>query len=97
MALEAEKKSKEIRIRQLETTFRSKHISLSVEAIEAAQVYLQVVSRKTPAYHPSSDRSALEHWMNLSLDCWAERTAIRYPSRPMAKGHLLFVPAGTWV
>ncbi len=80
MALEAEKKSKEIRIRQLETTFRSKHISLSVEAIEAAQVYLQVVSRKTPAYHPSSDRSALEHWMNLSLDCWAERLAIRYPS-----------------
>ena len=39
------KKSKEIRIRQLELTFRSKHISLPVESVEAAQVYLQIVTK----------------------------------------------------
>lgn len=48
--LEKEKKSKEIRIRQLELTFRSKHISLPVESVEAAQVYLQIVTKGTPHY-----------------------------------------------
>lgn len=78
--LEKEKKSKEIRIRQLELTFRSKHISLPVESVEAAQVYLQIVTKGTPHYTPAEDRTKLEYWLNISRNRWAERLEKLYPS-----------------
>lgn len=78
--LEEEKRSKEIRIRQLETTFRSKHISLPVETVEAAQVYLQIVTKEVPRYNPAEDRTKLEYWLNISRNCWAERLEKLYPS-----------------
>lgn len=78
--LEAEKRNKELRIRQLEVTFRSKHISLPVETVEAAQTYLQIVSKKNPRYNPAEDRAKLEHWLNVSHNQWAERLEAFYPS-----------------
>lgn len=79
-ALEEEKKSKELRIRQLEVTFRSKQISLPVECVEAAQVYLQIVSKDTPCYNPAEDRRKLEFWLNVSHSDWAKRLECFYPS-----------------
>lgn len=79
-ALEEEKKSKELRIRQLEVTFRSKQISLPVECVEAAQVYLQIVSKDTPCYNPAEDRRKLEFWLNVSHNDWAKRLECFYPS-----------------
>ena len=79
-ALEAEKRNKEIRIRQLEVTFRSKDISLPVETVEAAQVYLQIVSKETPRYNPAEDRTKLELWLNVSRNRWVERMEKLYPS-----------------
>lgn len=78
--LEMEKRSKEMRIRQLEVTFRSKHISLPVETVEAAQVYLQIVSKSTSRYNPAEDRTKLELWLNVSRNYWAERLEKIYPS-----------------
>lgn len=78
--LEEEKKSKEVRIRQLEVTFRSKHISLPVETVEAAQVYLRVVDKKNPCYHPAEERTKLELWLDVSRNGWARRLAGLYPS-----------------
>lgn len=78
--LEEEKKSKEVRIRQLEVTFRSKHISLPVESVEAAQVYLQIVSKDNPCYNPAEDRRKLEFWLNVSHNDWAKRLDRFYPS-----------------
>lgn len=79
-ALEEEKKSKELRIRQLEVTFRSKQISLPVECVEAAQVYLQIVSKDIPCYNPAEDRRKLEFWLNVSHNDWAKRLECFYPS-----------------
>lgn len=78
--LEVEKRSKEIRIRQLEVTFRSKHISLPAETVEAAQVYLQIVSKSNPCYNPAEDRNKLELWLNVSRNHWAQRLESNYPS-----------------
>ncbi|WP_455666220.1 hypothetical protein [Phocaeicola sp.] len=80
LTLEAEKRSKEVRIRQLEVTFRSKHISLPVETVEAAQAYLQIVSKEAANYNPAEDRTKLELWLNISRNDWARRLAILYPS-----------------
>lgn len=80
LALEEEKRSKEVRIRQLEVTFRSKDILLPVETVEATQVYLHIVSREHPYYHPAEDRSKLEHWLNVSRGGWAARLELLYPS-----------------
>lgn len=79
-ALEEEKKNKELRIRQLEVTFRSKHISLPVETVEAAQTYLRIVSKENPRYNPAEDRAKLEHWLNVSRHRWADRLEALYPS-----------------
>lgn len=78
--LETEKRNKEVRIRQLEVTFRSKHISLPVETVEATQVYLQIVAKGNASYHPASDRTKLEHWLNVSHEDWANRLAVLYPT-----------------
>lgn len=80
LALEEEKRSKEVRIRQLEVTFRSKHISLPVETVEATQVYLRLVGVESSYYHPVEDRSKLEHWLNVSRGGWAARLESLYPS-----------------
>ena len=58
----------------------SKHISLPVESVEAAQVYLQIVTKGTPHYTPAEDRTKLEYWLNISRNRWAERLEKLYPS-----------------
>lgn len=79
-ALENEKKNKETRIRQLETTFRSKNITLPIETIEAAQVYLRIISKEHPSYQPAADRSKLEHWLNTFHRQWADKLSVHYPA-----------------
>jgi len=78
--LEAEKQEKDIRIHQLEVTFRAKRIALSPETAEAVQLYLNLINRTHACYHPSEDRLLLAHWLNISQNQWAERLVSHYPT-----------------
>lgn len=79
-SLETEKQEKDIRIRQLEVTFRGKRMALSPENAEAVQLYLNLINRTNIHYHPSEDRPILAHWLNISQDHWAERLNSHYPT-----------------
>ena len=52
-----EKKDKEVRVRQLEVTFRAKDIHLNVEELEAVQTYLKLTDAVNPVYVPSTVQS----------------------------------------
>lgn len=78
--LEAEKAKKELRIRQLEVTFRAKEITIPIELVESAQVYLRIVDRENPSYNPSEDRYKLERWLNVANKQFAKRLQMRFPS-----------------
>lgn len=78
--LERQKKEKEIRVRQLELTFRAKNIYLSPDIIEAVQVYLNIIDSGNPEYNPSADRIKLEKWINISSYGWADKLQKKYPS-----------------
>ena len=52
-----EKKDIEVRVRQLEVTFRAKDIHLNVEELEAVQTYLKLTDAVNPVYVPSTVQS----------------------------------------
>ena len=79
-ALEKEKQEKNLRIHQLEVTFRAKRITLSTETAEAVQLYLHLISRKGATYQPAEDRFKLAHWLNISQNRWADRLGTHYPT-----------------
>lgn len=79
-ALEKEKQEKNLRIHQLEVTFRAKRITLSTETAEAVQLYLHLISRKGATFQPAEDRLKLAHWLNISQNRWADRLATHYPT-----------------
>ena len=59
MALQNEKGEKDIRIKQLETMFRAKDISISSTDAEALQTFLKITELKK--YIPAADRDKLQH------------------------------------
>ena len=79
-ALEKEKEEKNLRIHQLEVTFRAKRITLSSDTAEAVQLYLHLMSRQGAKYQPAEDRFKLAHWLNVSQNLWADRLATQYPT-----------------
>ena len=79
-ALEKEKEEKNLRIHQLEVTFRAKRITLSSDTAEAVQLYLHLMSRQGAKYQPAEDRFKLAHWLNVSQNRWADRLATQYPT-----------------
>lgn len=91
--LENEKREKDIRIHQLEVTFRAKKFTLSSETAEAVQLYLHLVSRKGSNYHPAEDRIKLAHWLNISKDQFAERLSLQYPSLSYGEKDICYLHA----
>lgn len=75
--LQQEKKKKELRIRQLETIFRAKDISVSVADVEAVQVFRNVLEKET--YVPANDRGKLQHWLDMAYHNFADRLMQCYP------------------
>lgn len=78
--LEVEKQKKELRVHQLETIFRAKEIALSVDLIEAAQVYIRIMDKENPVYIPAESRGKLERWLNVTGNQFANRLSERFPS-----------------
>ena len=78
MALQNEKGEKDIRIKQLETMFRAKDISISSTDAEALQAFLRITERKE--YTPAANRDNLHHWLNITHQNFAIRLNDEYPS-----------------
>lgn len=79
-SLEKEKLKKELRIRQLEVMFRAKEITLSVEMMEAVQVYLRIIDTQNPGYSPTEDRYKLARWLDTTCKQFATRLSESYPA-----------------
>ena len=78
--LEVEKQKKELRVRQLEVIFHAKEITLSVDLIEAAQVYIRIMDKENPIYIPAENRYKLERWLNVTCNQFANRLSEHFPS-----------------
>lgn len=77
-ALQNEKREKDIRIKQLETMFRAKDISISSADAEALQTFLKITELKK--YIPAADRDKLQHWLNIVHQNFATRLNEQYSS-----------------
>ena len=78
MALQNEKGEKDIRIKQLETMFRAKDISVSSADAKALQTFLKITELKK--YIPAADRDKLQHWLNIVHQNFATRLNEQYSS-----------------
>lgn len=78
MALQNEKGEKDIRIKQLETMFRAKDITVSSADAEALQTFLKITELKK--YIPAADRDKLQHWLNIVHQNFATRLNEQYSS-----------------
>lgn len=77
-ALQKEKEKKDIRIKQLETMFRAKDISIPSADAEALQTFLKITKQKE--YIPAANRDSLHHWLNITHQNFATRLNDKYPS-----------------
>lgn len=77
-ALQKEKEKKDIRIKQLETMFRAKDISVPSADAEALQTFLKITKHKE--YVPAANRDSLHHWLNITHQNFATRLNNKYPS-----------------
>lgn len=77
-ALQKEKEKKDIRIKQLETMFRAKDISIPSADAEALQIFLKITKQKE--YIPAANRDSLHHWLNITHQNFATRLNDKYPS-----------------
>ena len=78
IALQNEKREKDIRIKQLETMFRAKDITVSSADAEALQTFLKITELKK--YSPAADRDKLQHWLNIVHQNFAIRLNEQYSS-----------------
>ena len=76
--LQNEKGEKDTRIKQLETMFRAKDISVSSADAEALQTFLKITELKK--YIPAADRDKLQHWLNIVHQNFATRLNEQYSS-----------------
>ena len=77
-ALQNEKREKDIRIKQLETMFQAKDISISSADAEALQTFLRITEQKE--YTPAANRDNLHHWLDITHQNFAIRLNDKYPS-----------------
>lgn len=77
IGLQQEKQRKEIRIRQLETIFKAKDISVAVADVEAIQSFRNILEKEQ--YVPATDRGRLQHWLNMACHGFADRLKQQYP------------------
>lgn len=78
IALQNEKREKDIRIKQLEIMFRAKDISVSSADAEALQTFLRITEQKE--YTSAANRDNLHHWLNISHQNFAIRLNGKYPT-----------------
>ncbi|WP_294592074.1 hypothetical protein [uncultured Bacteroides sp.] len=78
IALQDEKRNKEIRIKQLETMFRAKNITVSTVDAEAMQAFFKL--KQVKEYAPATDRDRLCHWIDMACQNFATRLDEQYPS-----------------
>ena len=76
--LQNEKGEKDTRIKQLETMFRAKDISVSSADAEALQTFLRITEQKE--YTPAANRDNLHHWLDITHQNFAIRLNDKYPS-----------------
>lgn len=77
-SLQKEKEEKDVRIKQLETMFRAKDISIVPADAEALQTFLKITKQKE--YTPAVDRDNLHYWLNITHRNFANRLNDKYPS-----------------
>lgn len=77
-SLQKEKEKKDTRIKQLETMFRAKDISISSADAEALQTFLRITEQKE--YIPAANRENLHHWLNIAHQNFATRLNDKFPS-----------------
>lgn len=75
--LQDEKRNKEIRIKQLETMFRAKDITVSAVDAEAMQAFFKLKQEKE--YAPATDRVKICHWIDMACRNFATRLDKQYP------------------
>lgn len=76
--LQNEKRDKEIRIKQLETMFRAKDITISTADAEAMQTFLKLKQEKEYAF--ATDRAKLCHWIDLTCQNFSTKLNTQFPS-----------------